>query len=55
MEGHGISYHSLSGGHPVHPAGGSGDVLLVTMFQTLDDPRRKRLEEGLLNCVVKSD
>ncbi len=38
-------------GHPVHPAGRSGDVLLVTMLfnsKLSDDPiYRKRLEEGL--------
>lgn len=52
----GRSWHQLPPsalrGHPVHPAGGSGDVLLVTMLfnsKLSDDPiYRKRLEEGLV-------
>ncbi len=45
-------------GHPVHPAGGSGDVLPGHMLfnsKLSDDPiYRKRLEEAWLNCAVKS-
>ncbi|XPE25194.1 hypothetical protein ACNKHM_09460 [Shigella sonnei] len=60
MEGHGISYlHLLSVGDPVHPAGGSGDVLpCLLCFSTpnsLTIPFIASVwNRAWLNCAVKS-